>query len=188
MKNTLLLLLFCGTATLTHAQFIKEKSVAVQVGYGMSVPENSVDSVVDSGFYAQGELILQAASWVSFRPYVGFIITNSDGKDIDGDPTDEVGETKAALLGGKVRLLAPIPWIAPYIELGIGTSIGTFKTLTAEDNFDKSGFIYHIPFSLGLELGKDHNVDLGLTYYFQPSVQQYAGALDVGIEFPLDTL
>jgi len=185
MKKTLILLLIILSSTLAEAQFIKEKSINAQIGYGLSAPNNSVAEVVDTGFFVQGELVLKVASWVEIRPYAGFILTNSNGKDLNDNPTDEKAESKAVLLGGKVRVRAPIPWVAPYIELGIGTSIGKFRTFTAFDDIDKSGIIYHIPFSLGLELGRNNSVDLGLTYYFQPSVEQFAGAFAVGITFPL---
>lgn len=186
MRKTILLLLIVFTSSLAKAQFIKEKSIHAQIGYGVSAPNNSADEIVDSGFFAQGELVLKVASWVEFRPYTGFILTNSNGKDLNDNPTDEKAESKALLLGGKTRVRAPIPWVAPYVEIGIGTSIGTFETQTAFDNIDKSGIIYHIPFTLGLELGKNNNVDLRLAYYFQPSVEQYAGAFAVGITFPLN--
>ena len=186
MKKTLILLIIVLTSNLIEAQFIKEKSINAQIGYGISVPYNSVDEIADDGFFAQGELVLKVASWIEFRPYVGFILTSSNGKDLNDNPTDEKAETKAFLLGGKTRVRAPIPWVAPYVEIGIGTSIGKFETLTAFDNIDKSGIIYHIPFSIGLELGKNNNVDLGFTYYFQPSVEQFVGAFAVGITFPLN--
>lgn len=169
-----------------EAQFIKEKSITAQIGYGLSSPYNSIDEIVDDGFFAQGELVLKVASWIEFRPYAGFILTNSNGKDLNDNPTDEKAESKAFLLGGKTRVRAPIPWVSPYIEIGIGTSIGKFKTLTAYDNIDKSGIIYHIPASFGLELGKNNSVDLGFAYYFQQSVQQFAGAFAVGITFTLN--
>ncbi|WP_431157812.1 hypothetical protein [Winogradskyella poriferorum] len=185
MKKTLLLLVIVLTSNLAKAQFIKEKSINAQIGYGLSVPYNSITDVADDGFFAQGELVLKVKSWVELRPYAGFILTKSNGEDLNGNPTDEIAESKAFLLGGKARLRAPIPWVAPYIEIGIGTSIGKFETFTAFDNIERSGLIYHIPFSLGLELGQNNNVDLGLTYYFQPTVQQFAGAFAVGITFPL---
>lgn len=185
MKKTLILFILILTSHLAEAQFIKEKSINAQIGYGLSAPNNSIDEVVDSGFFAQGELVLKIASWVEIRPYVGFILTNSNGKDLNDNPTDEKAESKAALLGGKLRVRAPIPWVAPYIELGIGTSIGKFNTFTAFDDIEKSGIIYHTPFSLGLELGRNHSVDLGLSYYFQPAVEQFAGAFAVGLTFPL---
>lgn len=186
MKKILLLSILFFSATIAQAQFIKEKSISVQAGYGISAPEISVDRVASGGFFAQGELVLKVTSWLDFRPYIGFVITNSDGNNLNGNPSDEMAETKAALLGGKARLRAPIPYIAPYIEIGMGTSIGKFETLTAFDEVDKSGIIHHIPFSLGLELGKNHSVDLGLTYYFQSPVEQYIGAIAVGVRFPLN--
>lgn len=186
MKKSLLLLTICLFSNLVEAQFIKERSINAQVGYGLSAPYDSVDEIADDGFFAQGELVLEVKSWLELRPYVGFIITSSNGEDLNGNPTNEKAESKAVLLGGKARVRAPVPWVAPYVEFGIGTSIGKFETLTAFDDIDKSGITYHIPFSLGLELGKNNNVDLGFTYYFQPSVKQYVGALAVGITFPLD--
>lgn len=172
-------------SSVVNAQFIKGKSINVQIGYGLSSPNKSASSIVDKGFFAQGELVLKAASWVEFRPYLGMVVTNSNGKDSNDKPTDEKAESKAALLGIKTRVKAPVRWIAPYIELGIGTSIGRFETVTAFHNVDKNGIIYHIPFSFGLELGRNNNVDLSFTYYFQPSVKQFAGAFAVGIEIPL---
>jgi hypothetical protein len=44
----------------------------------------------------------------------------------------------------------------------------------------------HIPFSIGLALGPKHNIDVGFTYYYQPSVQQFSGATAIGFSFPLN--
>ncbi|MDX1472324.1 MAG: hypothetical protein R3213_12565 [Flavobacteriaceae bacterium] len=186
MKNYLTLVVIILASNFVEAQFITEKSINAQAGYGISVPYNSIDDIADDGFFAQGELVLKVKSWVELRPYAGFILTSSNGKDLNNDPTEEKAESKAFLLGGKVRVRAPIPWVAPYVEIGIGTSIGKFETMTVFDNIDKSGIIHHIPFSVGLELGKQHNVDLGLVYFFQPSVEQFVGAFAVGITFPLN--
>jgi hypothetical protein len=186
MKKALILIVILLISNFATAQFIKETSINAQIGYGITVPDNSEDNVINSGFYAQGELVLKVTSWLSLRPYAGLILTNSNEKDVNDEPTDERAESKAFLLGGKARVRAPIPWVAPYMEVGIGTSIGKFETVTAFDAIDKSGIIHHIPFSLGLELGKNHNVDVGFVYYFQPSVEQYVGALAVGITFPLN--
>ena len=184
MRKTLFLLLLL-TATAIQAQFIKEQAIHAQIGYGLSVPNNSVDDVVNDGFFVQGEWVLKAASWVEFRPYAGGIFTSSDGEDIDGNPTGEKAETSAFLLGGKARLRAPIRWVAPFVEIGLGTSIGKFETATVFDSIDRSGIIYHIPLAFGLELGRNNNIELGFAYFFQPSVEQYAGAFSVGFTFPL---
>ena len=184
MKKVLILLVIL-TSSLAEAQFIKEKSINPQIGLGLSAPNNSADEIVDDGFFAQGDLVLKVASWFEMRPYVAFIWTNSNGKDLNGNTTNERAESKALLLGGKARVRAPIPWIAPYAEIGIGTSIGKFETFTTFDEIDRTGIIYHVPFSFGFELGRNNNVDLGFAYYFQPSVEQYAGAFAVGLTFPL---
>lgn len=183
MKNTLILIIL--TSNLVEAQFIKEKTISAQIGYGLSVPFNSVDEMFDDGFFMQAELVLKVASWVELRPYAGLILTSSNGRDLNDNPTNEKAESKAFLLGGKARIRGPIPWVAPYIEIGIGTSIGTFETFTAFDNIDKSGIIYHIPLSFGLELGRNNNIDLGYAYYFQPGAEQYIGAFALGITIPL---
>ena len=185
MKNSLIALLLVLSPAMTMAQFIKERSINAQIGYGLSAPYDSADDIVNDGFFIQGEFVLKIASWAELRPYAGAIFTNSNGKDINDNPTNEKAETRAFLLGGKARVRAPIPWVAPYIEIGIGTSIGTFETFTAFDNINKNGLVYHIPFSFGLELGRDNSVDVGFAYYFQPSVRQYAGAFALGLTIPL---
>uniref|UniRef100_UPI004049E65B hypothetical protein n=1 Tax=Gelidibacter sp. TaxID=2018083 RepID=UPI004049E65B len=187
MRKTLTLLILILTSNLVKAQFIKEKLINVQVGYAISFPYESVDDIADDGFFLQGELVLKAASWFELRPYAGLILTNSNGTDLNNNPTLEKAESKAFLIGGKARIRAPIPWVAPYIELGLGASIGKFETFTAYTDINKNGVIYHIPFAFGLELGKNNNVDLGFTYYIQPSVEQFAGAFAFGITFPLKT-
>ncbi|ASV29882.1 hypothetical protein [Maribacter cobaltidurans] len=185
MKKYLFIVFLILITSGASAQFIKEKSVNALIGYGLSYPNNSLGDIYNDGLYLQGELVLKAASWVSFRPYAGFIFTGNQGKDFNGEPTDESASSKALLLGGKARLRGPIPWVAPYLELGVGTSIGSFRTMTYFDDFDKTGVIYHMPLSFGLELGKHHNVDLGFTYYYQPNVEQMVGAFAVGLNIPL---
>ena len=185
MKSPLVFICIILSSNLIGAQFIKEKALNLQAGYGLSAPNSSVDDIVDDGFFVQGELVLKVSSWFAIRPYAGFILTSSNGKDLNDNPTEEKAETKAFLLGGKVRVRAPIQWVAPYVEIGIGTSIGSFQTFTAFDTIDKSGLIYHIPLSFGLEVGRKNEFDLGFAYYFQPTVEQYAGAFAIGITFPL---
>ncbi len=183
MKKNILLSLVLLVSFTMNAQFAKEKSIDISAGYGLSVPYDNVD-VFGEGFYLQGEYVMTLASWLDLRPYAGFIITSD--KDDDGDNTPAFKSTaNAFLIGGKARITAPIPWVAPYIEAGIGGSIGSFETVIANTNIDDSGFFFHIPFSVGLELGPKRNFDLAFTYYFHPSVEQFAGAAAVGVSIPL---
>ncbi|WP_323789773.1 outer membrane beta-barrel protein [Psychroserpens sp.] len=183
MRNTFLVLAIF-VYNFAEAQFIKEKSINAQIGYGISSPYDSEDDIANGGFFVQGELVLQVNSWLDIRPYLGLISTSSDGKDLNGNETDEKAESKAFFIGGKARIRIPIKWVAPYLELGIGTSIGKFETFTAFDDIEKNGIIHHIPLSIGLELGRNNNVDLAFTYYYQPSVKQFVGALALGVSIP----
>jgi len=185
MKRILIVVLFILAANLAKAQFIKNKSINAQIGYGVSLPFNSVADIGNDGIFLQGEYVLSVTSWFEIRPYAGFIFTKSNGKDLDDNPTFEKAESQAMLIGGKTRLRVPIRWVAPYVESGIGASVGKFETFTAYANINKSGFIYHIPFSIGLELGRHNDVDLSYSFYYQPTVEQLVGAFAIGISIPL---
>jgi hypothetical protein len=187
MKKILIILIIILISSPAKAQFIKNKSINGQVGYGISWPLDSYDDIVDVGFFLQCEPILTVASWLQLRPYAGFILTSSSGKDVNDNPTDEKGESKAFLIGGKARFRASSRWVAPFFELGFGSSIGKFETVTAYTNISKSGMICHIPFSFGLEMGRNHNIDLSFSYFLQPTVDQFAGAISVGISVPIKT-
>ena len=185
MKKHFVLLIAIIITNICNSQTVKKKAIDAQIGYGLSSPYESEDDIAGTGFFLQGEYVLGIKSWLELKPYLGLITTSSNGKDLNDNPTDEKAETKAILIGGKARFRVPIKWVAPYIETGIGASIGKFETLTSTIDIEKSGLLFHIPFAFGLELGKNNNFDLGLTYYFQPSVKQFVGAFALGITFPL---
>jgi len=184
MKKTLLIILAIVASTGAQAQFIKERSIDVSIGLGVSAPYGEED-FYGTGFYAQGEYVLSPATWIDFRPYAGFISTKMDNGDTEVVEAGYKSTAKAFLIGGKTRITAPIPWIAPYFEIGIGASIGSFANITPYTNIEDSGVISHLPLSLGLELGPKHNVNIGFTYYFHNSMEQFAGAAAFGLSFPL---
>ena len=95
-------------------------------------------------------------------------------------------ETKAFLLGGKIRLCAPIPWIAPFIETGIGASIGSFETYTQDVDVKKNGAQFHVPVSVGLAVGRKNNIEIAVSFYLHPSAEQSSGVFAAGFSFPLD--
>jgi hypothetical protein len=187
MKKIVMILIIILMYSPAKSQFIKSKSINGQVGYGVSWPFASEDDIADGGFFLQCEPILTVASWIQLRPYAGFILTSSDGKDDHGNPTNEKAESKAFLIGGKARFRKSFRWAVPFFELGFGSSMGKFETVVDYTNISKSGLIYHIPFSFGFEMGRKHNVDLSFSYFFQPTVEQYAGAISIGISIPIKT-
>ncbi|TPG35530.1 hypothetical protein [Flavobacterium pectinovorum] len=142
--------------------------------------------VMGGGPYLQAEYIIGVKSWFSLRPYAGAIFTSVDNnQNVQNQPQYKV-TTNAFLLGAKVRLCAPIPWVAPFIEGGIGTSIGKFETITPGVNFNKSDLLLHIPFSIGLAIGRHNNFEIAISGYFHPAAKQSSGIFAVGYNFPLD--
>ena len=169
----------------SQAQLQPGNYLTAAVGIGYSFPNSDID-VSGSGFYAQGEYVHNITKWFGIRPYAGLVITSPDDNKNKQFPEDFQVTTKAFFLGGKARVAAPIPWVAPYFEVGIGASMGSFKTITPEFNIKKSGVLMHVPFSIGLALGRNHNFDVGFTYYIHDAAKQFNGAFAVGYSFPLE--
>ncbi|MCV9932656.1 hypothetical protein OIU80_10210 [Flavobacterium sp. LS1R47] len=185
LSSILIFTLFFSNQTKaqTTGNFIK-----VSIGFGSSTSnyeEENPEIIDGTGFFTQGEYIIGVTKWFSVRPYAGVIFT-STSKDAIKNPQGYKVETNAFLLGTKVRLCAPIPWVAPFIETGIGASIGSFKTYTNYVNEKKSGVIAHIPISIGLALGPKNNIEIGVTFYGNLSGEQAFGAFTAGYTFPID--
>ncbi|MFD2941463.1 hypothetical protein [Flavobacterium notoginsengisoli] len=172
----------------TEGKFIKGS-----IGYGASSSyyiedygsQEEVD-VMGGGLYLQGEYIIGVKSWFSIRPYAGAIFESVEkNQNIQNQPQYKV-TTNAFLIGSKIRLCAPIPWVAPFIEGGIGTSIGKFETFTPNVNFNKSDVLLHIPFSIGLAVGRHNNFEIGISGYFHPAAKQSTAVFALGYSFPID--
>lgn len=184
LRNSIIVVLLLIASINAKAQFIKSKSIDVSAGFGLSSPSDEYD-ITGNGVYAQGEYVLELSKWIDIRSYAGFVFTGGNNDNaIDGEPDYEV-TTDALSLGGKIRLTAPIPYVAPYLEIGIGASIGSFITFTPTTDIEKKGIISHVPFTIGLELGKNRDIDLAFVYYYQNSVEQFTGAAAIGISIPL---
>lgn len=185
LRNLIIIVIFTSFITNSvSAQPRKGRFMDVSIGLGLSAPYDDV-AITGSGFYAQGEYVFGLTKWVGIRPYAGIVITSPDSNNLPYGQDYKV-TSKAFLLGGKARICAPIPWIAPYFETGIGASIGSFETYTPFTDIKKSGLLMHIPFSIGLALGPKHNIEFAFTYYYQPSVEQFSGATAFGFTFPLN--
>jgi hypothetical protein len=80
-------------------------------------------------------------------------------------------------------LTIPIPYIAPFIEVGIGASFGAMRTRTPTTDEKLAGVTYHIPVGIGLSLGEDHNWDVGFSYLVHPTEKRFDGAIALGFSF-----
>ncbi|MBS7788047.1 hypothetical protein KIH23_12135 [Flavobacterium sp. CYK-55] len=176
---------FLLCTALTHAQLEPGKYISVNVGLGLSAPDDDSEAG-GTGFYAHGEYLVSVYKWFSIRPYVGLVNTNPLNPDRALDQLGYEVTTKALFFGSKIRLAAPIPYVAPFIETGMGLSVGAFKTYTEYTDINKKGVFTHIPFSMGLALGKHNNFELGFTYQFHQTVKQSSGTIALGYNFALD--
>ncbi|MDO7170797.1 hypothetical protein [Mariniflexile sp. AS56] len=179
---TLLIISFSNTAM---GQPKKGEFIQASIGLGMSGSYEDYN-IIGSGFYVQAEYVMALSRWFGVRPYAGFISTSPSSTNTDPYLSEYAVTSKAFLLGGKARIAAPIPYVAPYLELGIGTSIGNFVTHTPSNFKEKKGIIVHIPFTMGLALGADNGVEIAFTYYFHPTVDQFSGAAALGLSFPIN--
>ncbi|TRW27480.1 hypothetical protein FMM05_02235 [Flavobacterium zepuense] len=180
----LFVILFSGTVfNRIYAQPNTGEFINASVGLGIVAP-NDESEIDGSGFYAQAEYVWAPRTWFGVRPYAGLIIASgeSDEDEIQGLSI----KSNAALLGAKIRLVAPIPYVAPFIESGVGMSIGSFETHTEYTNLKKDGVLLHIPFTVGLALGRRHKVEVKFTYYYHDAVDQFSGAAAFGLSFPIN--
>ena len=183
-KSVFTLILFIVFVSFTNAQPKKGEFINASIGIGLTSPYEDID-VGGQGFYAQAEYLWGLKTWFGLRPYAGFVFTSKD-KDVEESLREFKVTTNAFLFGVKARIAIPIPFIAPYFETGIGGSIGAFETYTPLVNKKENGLLMHIPFTVGLVIGKNHGVDLAFVYYFHDSVDQVAGAVAVGLSFPIN--
>lgn len=185
MKKILFIVFVILASTEVQAQFIEEKSHYISLGLGMSAPYENLDLLQNPGVYAQGEYVLSPASWIDIRPYAGLILTKFKEKDPDEVEPKYRSSANALLLGAKTRITAPVSLVAPYFEIGVGASLGSFETITPYKTIEENGVFLHIPFSLGLEFGSQKNIDFKLTYYFHNNFEQFTGAAALGISYPV---
>jgi hypothetical protein len=159
--------------------------VSIGLGETFAIQRTGNDPA-GSGFYAAAEFVLVPSLWVSPRLYGGLLLASTDSSTCGAAAPCNVA-AKIGFLGAKGRLTIPIPYVAPFFELGVGMSAGTLTTQV--DSLDKNfaGVTYHIPFALGLSFGEMHHyvVDLALSYLFHPDQSQVGGAYALSLAFPL---
>lgn len=172
-------------STSLKAQPRKGEYINASIGVGLSTSYYEEDGG-GTGFYAQAEYANGITKWIGARSYAGILLTSGDKTNENGNPTEYRISAKAFSFGGKIRVAAPIPYVAPFIESGIGVSIGSFQTYTPSTNLKKNGVLMHIPVSLGLAIGRKHNVDIAFNYYFYPSIKQISGAIAAGVAIPIN--
>jgi hypothetical protein len=164
--------------------------LGVSGGLGFSFPlDDSIrgQNVEGSGNggWLEAEYVYRATEWITPRAYSGLTITvpaNDCGPMVS--PCDV--SARIFFVGAKVRLLIPIPYVAPFVESGIGASAGSMTTRSGSlVNVTSDGLMFHIPVGVGLAIGSKHQYEVSFQYLFHPKQRQFNGALALGLSFPL---
>ena len=153
------------------------------LGYTFAQEKDHADGMGTGGFL-EAEYVFRPSHVFSPRLYAGALVTFPDDKSCGGDPCDV--ESKIVFAGAKARIMAPIPYVGPFFELGLGVSAGYLRTLARLDVDERtSGVAIHIPFAIGLALGRRHQYDLEFSYLFHVAERQTGGAVAFGLGFPV---
>lgn len=189
MKSAILFVIFLFTVVqFSQAQPNEGKFIDINLGYGITYSNNEDVPSEANGFFMQGEYVVAVSKWFGFRPYVGLNLTSNstDEQFFNREFPDSKINMNAVFTGGKFRVAIPIPYISPYIESGVGVSFGNFETINQFENLNEKGAQIHIPVSLGLVVGKNHNFELAFKYFFHPNVNLISGAITIGFSIPLE--
>jgi hypothetical protein len=161
------------------------KLLVASAGLGLSFPSQE-DAPTGSGFYGAAEFVLVPSPWFSPRLYGGLLLTSTEpGTCPRAVPCS--AQARIGFVGAKGRLTIPIPYVAPFFELGLGMSAGTLTTQTADIDETFAGLTYHVPLAIGLSFGERHHyvVDVAFSYLFHPAQSQIDGALALSAAFRL---
>jgi hypothetical protein len=174
----LALAVVAGVAALAHPALAQpglgKAPQWLQVAGGLGGSFTLVDGAngTGSGGYVAVELLSPTYEWATGSLYSGVLLTRPEG---DCGPGVFPCDLSAGIffLGAKGRLVAPIPWVAPFFELGVGISIGRTTTLNgAVVEAEAKGFIPHWLWGLGLALGPHNEFSLSLQYLEHTRGQQ----------------
>lgn len=125
--------------------------------------------------------------WAGVRVYAGGFLSRTNGSTCPVAVQACSVSSQIAVGGLKLRLLAPIPFVAPFLELGGGMSAGSIRArIDANGPFpaideSRSGLTLHFPIGLGVAFGARHQHSLAFDYFVPPSRDHTTGTLSVGI-------
>jgi hypothetical protein len=158
-------------------------------GLGVSFSPEREGAGVGGSFVL--ERAVGSAVWGGGRVYAGGFFSNASAHRCPTGIEPCSISSQIAVAGAKARLLAPIPYVGPFIEVGAGLSIGSLENrIGAHGRFSAlddihSGVMVHIPVSLGLAFGSRHQHDLSLDYFAHPGRNHVTGSFSIGVGFAL---
>jgi hypothetical protein len=163
-----------------------DHALGLDAGFAVAVPDSDARrNGGGAGVMLMAEYVKWPGNWFSPRGYAGAVFTSPT-------PTCDAGvspcDIRANLffLGAKFRLLLPIPYVGPFLELGVGASAGHMAARVGQSlDIDTSGVFLDLPFAFGLALGQEHRFQLAFQFLFHPGESINTGALCIGFDFPI---
>jgi hypothetical protein len=155
-------------------------------GLGISFPQSHRDGHGLGGSLVYEQLLV-GPRWASVRAYGGAFFSRSDQASCVGNLQVCDVSSQIGVGGAKVRFLVPIPYVAPFIEVGAGLSAGSITTRIPaygslpEINEGEFGLLFHIPAGLGLAFGRRHQHKISLDYFSYPGQDHVTGTVSLGI-------
>jgi hypothetical protein len=178
-RSILVCTLFISTLS-GRAAIAGEHNVHAYGGLGVDQPSGDGVEGKGSGLLLGAEYARSSFDYLRF--YGGLQFTSPD-RDSCGEFVSpcEVS-SKIGFFGAKLRLSAPIPYVAPYFEIGLGGSLGRMVTRVSDKvNAVGSGLMFHVPVGVGLAIGSQHSFELGIALLFHPAQRHVSGGFAVGI-------
>ncbi len=167
------------------AQAPQAPKLLVAGGYGLSMASVDGANGMGSGGYVAVEALTEMMDWLAGDLYAGLVLTWPDGGCGPGVVPCDVS-AKIFFLGIKARLMAPIPWVGPFAEAGVGLSLGTLTTRNGSVfQAEAKGVMPHWQLGVGLAVGPHHDFSLSFQYLDHQRGKQTCGGVVAGFAFQL---
>jgi hypothetical protein len=162
-----------------------DHAMGMTAGVALAAPDsNARRDGYGFGAMLMAEYVKAPGNWFSPRFYTGLVLASPQPTCTDAFPCDI--SAYLAFLGAKFRLLLPIPYVGPFLELGLGASVGHMAAHVGQSlAYDASGLFFEIPFAFGLALGAEHRFQLSFQYLLHPGQSMGTGALSIGYDFSI---
>jgi len=154
--------------------------VLVGVGPSFAFADTSAQASSGTGVQAEATWVRWPDGWFSPRLGAGLAFSGGGRSCDDGlSPCEVLARYLHAT--ARARLMAPIPWVAPYFEVGLGVAVGQ-HTARVGQVVDRSGIGagLAVPFALGLAVGPRHEVEVGIQYLSLPTWRLVGGGFLLG--------
>jgi len=184
------LALFRAATPQTQASAQEGRHFQVSGGLGISFPGYGRDGF-GTGAGVSFESVERWTRWASGRLYVGGFLSSPEKNSCSTGVQPCSVSSRIGVAGAKVRLLVPIPYVGPFFELGAGLSAGSIETrIGGQGGFpaideSHSGIMFHVPSSVGIAFGAQHQHDISFDYFTHRGPYHVAGTVALGIGFVL---